>query len=33
MDRNLSKFWEMVKDRKPDKLQYIGSQRVRHLLK
>ena len=30
MDMSLSKFWETVKDRKPDVLQSMGSQRVRH---
>ena len=30
MDMNLSKLWEMVKDRKPGVLQSMGSQRVGH---
>ena len=30
MDVSLSKFWEMVKDRKPGMLQSMGLQRVRH---
>ena len=30
---SLSKFWEMVKDRKPGELQSMGLQIVRHLLK
>ena len=30
VDMSLSKFWETVKDRKPDVLQSMGSQRVRH---
>ena len=30
MNMSLSKLWEMVKDRKPDMLQSMGSQRVRH---
>ena len=29
MDMNLKKLWEIVKDRKPGKLQFMGSQRVR----
>ena len=29
-DMNLSKLWELVKDRKPDMLQSMGSQRVKH---
>ena len=32
MDMNLSKLWEMVKDRKHGVLQSMGSQRVRHEL-
>ena len=28
MDMNLSKVWEIVKDRKPGVLQFMGSQRV-----
>ena len=30
MDMNLSKLWELVKDRKPGMLQSMESQRVRH---
>ena len=30
MDMNLSKLWEMMKDRESGVLQYMGSQRVRH---
>ena len=30
MDRNLSKLWEIVKDRRPGVLQSMGSQGVRH---
>ena len=30
MDMSLSKFWEIVKDRKPGVLQFMGSQRVGH---
>ena len=30
MNMSLSKLWEMVKDRKPDMLQSMGLQRVRH---
>ena len=30
MDLNLSKLWELVKDRKPGMLQSLESQRVRH---
>ena len=30
MDMNLGKLWEMVRDREPGVLQFIGSQRVRH---
>ena len=30
MDMNLSKLWELVKDRKPGMLQSLESQRVRH---
>ena len=30
MDMSLSKLLEIVKDRKPGMLQYIGSQRVGH---
>ena len=30
MDMSLSKLWEIVKDRKPGVLQFMGSQRVRH---
>ena len=30
MDMNLSKLWEIVKDREPGVLQSMGSQRVRH---
>ena len=30
MDMNLSKLWELVKDRKPGMLQSMGSQRVKH---
>ena len=30
MDMSLNKLWEMVKDRKPDVLQSMGWQRVRH---
>ena len=30
MDMSLSKLWEIVKDRKPGMLQFMGSQRVRH---
>ena len=30
MDRNLSKLWEIVKDRRPGVLQSMGSQRVGH---
>ena len=30
VDMSLSKFWEMVKDRKPGMLQSMGSQRVGH---
>ena len=29
-DMNLSKLWELVKDRKPGMLQSMGSQRVKH---
>ena len=29
-DVSLSRFWERVEDRKPDVLQSMGSQRVRH---
>ena len=32
MDMSLSKLREMVKDRKPGMLQFMGSQRVRHNL-
>ena len=32
MDVSLSKLREIVKDRKPDRLQFMGSQRVRHNL-
>ena len=32
VDMNLSKLWEIVKDRKPGMLQFMGSQRVRHNL-
>ena len=28
MDMNLGEFWVMVRDRRPGKLQYMGSQRV-----
>ena len=30
MDMNLSKLWEIVKDREACMLQCLGSQRVRH---
>ena len=30
MDMNLSKLWEIVKDREPGVLQSMGSQRVKH---
>ena len=30
MDMSLSKLWELVMDRKPDVLQSMGLQRVRH---
>ena len=30
MDMNLGKLQEMVRDRRPDVLQSMGSQRVRH---
>ena len=30
MDMSLSKFWELVKDRKPGVLQSMGLQRVGH---
>ena len=30
MDMGLSQLWEMVKDRKPGVLQYMGSQRAGH---
>ena len=30
MDMNLSKLWELVKDRKPGVLQFMGLQRVGH---
>ena len=30
MDMSLSKLWELVMEGKPDMLQYMGSQRVRH---
>ena len=30
MDLNLSKLWKIIKDRKPDVLQSMGLQRVRH---
>ena len=30
MDMNLSKLWEMVRDRRPGVLWFMGSQRVRH---
>ena len=33
MDRNLSKLREIVKDRKPGVLQFMGLQRVAHDLK
>ena len=29
-DMSLSKFWEIVKDRKPGVLQFVGLQRVRY---
>ena len=29
MDMNLKKLWKIVKDRKPGKPQFLGSQRVR----
>ena len=32
MDRSLSKFWEIVKDREAGVLQFMGSQRVAHYL-
>ena len=32
MDMSLSKLWEIVKDRKPGMLQFMGSQRVGHNL-
>ena len=32
VDMNLSKLWEITKDRKPSVLQSMGSQRVRHNL-
>ena len=30
MDVSLSELWELVMDRRPDVLQFMGSQRVRH---
>ena len=30
MDVSLSEFWELVMDREPGVLQFMGSQRVRH---
>ena len=30
MDMSLNKLWEMVKDRKPDVLQSMGWQRIKH---
>ena len=30
MNMSLSKLWEMMKDRKPGVLRFMGSQRVRH---
>ena len=30
MDMNLSKLWEMVRDRRPGVLWFMGSQRVEH---
>ena len=30
MDMSLSKLWQMAKDRKPDVLQSVESQRIRH---
>ena len=30
LDMSLSKLWELVKDRKPGVLRFMGSQRVRH---
>ena len=32
MDMNLSKFWEILKDREPDLLQSMRSQRVKYNL-